>query len=322
MLHELSRDVGALAQASGRHIHLVLENDDNRATLLDPAQDPPRGQYRAQWNDDYHHAWHVLLTGESRGYYSDYAPDPLQHLMQALRSGFAYQGEASPHRAGQLRGEPSGGLAPAAFVNFLQNHDQIGNRPFGDRLDALAPAAAIEAALAITLLTPMIPMLFMGEQWGSTAPFPFFCDFAGDLAEAVRSGRRKEFAGAYATHGDEVPDPLDPRTFQSAVLDWDGADSVAGRQRLDLVQRLLKIRRRAIVPQISDCRFGDASLDAHGLLSAHWQLGSGGTLRLIANLSDRAVPQHNLSLDGTILWGGDLTDAVPPWAVYCRIKET
>ena len=104
---------------------------------------------------------------------------------------------------------PAAHLTPTAFVNFLQNHDQIGNRALGDRLESIAKPEAIEAALAITLLAPMVPMLFMGEEWGSKAPFPFFCDFEGDLAEAVRQGRRKEFAGAYAKYGDDVPDPLE-----------------------------------------------------------------------------------------------------------------
>ncbi|HUD86218.1 MAG TPA: malto-oligosyltrehalose trehalohydrolase, partial [Xanthobacteraceae bacterium] len=164
MLHALSRAVGELAAETSRHIHLVLENDDNAANLLDAEQDPPSGQYRAQWNDDYHHAWHVLLTGETFGYYRDYERSPLQDIARALASGFVYQGEASVHRDGQLRGEPSGELAPTCFVNFLQNHDQIGNRAFGDRLESNAGREAIEAALTITLLAPAIPMLFMGEE--------------------------------------------------------------------------------------------------------------------------------------------------------------
>jgi len=186
MLHDLSAAAGDLAAQTGRHIHLVLENDDNRVSVLDAKQDPPRGKYRAQWNDDYHHAWHVLLTGETQGYYSDFQRSPLRDIARALGSGFVYQGEASAHRDGQLRGEPSGRLAPTAFVNFLQNHDQIGNRALGDRLEGMVPSEAIEAALAITLLAPAIPMLFMGEEWGSKAPFPFFCDFKGDLAQAGR----------------------------------------------------------------------------------------------------------------------------------------
>src|ERR1700720_386887 len=199
MLHDLSVAVGRLAAATRRHIHLGLENDDNRVSVLDPGQDPPRGKYRAQWNDDYHHAWHVLLSGETHGYYRDYQRCPLRDIARALGSGFVYQGEASAHRDGQLRGEPSGELAPTAFVNFLQNHDQIGNRAFGDRLRGKAKPETIEAALAITLLAPTVPMLFMGAEGGSKGPFPFFCDFKGGLARAVREGRRREYAWAYAT---------------------------------------------------------------------------------------------------------------------------
>ncbi len=138
MLNDLSLAAGQLAAETDRHIHLVLENDDNCVSLLDPVQDPPRGKYRAQWNDDYHHAWHVKLTGEKQGYYRDYQRAPLADIARCLGSGFAYQGEASEHRGGKPRGEKSNELAPTAFVNFLQNHDQIGNRPFGDRLEALA----------------------------------------------------------------------------------------------------------------------------------------------------------------------------------------
>src|ERR1700682_1557215 len=243
MLRDLSDAVGKLAAETGRHIHLVLENDDNTASALDAGQDPPRGKYRAQWNDDYHHAWHVLLTRESHGYYGDYQRSPLRDIARALGSGFVYQGEVSAHRGGRLRGEPSGALAPTAFVNFLQNHDQIGNRAFGDRLETIVGAAAIEAALATTLLAPAVPMLFMGEEWGSRAPFPFFCDFEGELADAVRGGRRKEFAGAYAKYGDGIPDPLDPSTFQSAILDWPSRNEQPGRQRLPLVPNFLAAHR-------------------------------------------------------------------------------
>src|SRR5262249_13639610 len=159
--------VGALAQESRRYIHLVLENDDNFAAALDPDTAIPAGRYRAQWNDDYHHAWHVLLTGETHGYYSDYARAPKKQIARTLASGFAYQGEPAAHRGGRPRGEPCGHLSPAAFVNFLQNHDQIGNRALGDRLEWSANPEAIEAALAITLLAPMPPLLFMGEEWGA-----------------------------------------------------------------------------------------------------------------------------------------------------------
>jgi malto-oligosyltrehalose trehalohydrolase len=320
MLRDLSRAVGTLAGETDRHIHLVLENDDNAASLLDGNQERPRGKYRAQWNDDYHHAWHVLLTGESHGYYRDYQRCPLRDIARALGSGFVYQGEASLHRGGQLRGEPSDKLAPTALVNFLQNHDQIGNRALGDRLESMADKKAVEAALAITLLAPMVPMLFMGEEWGSKRPFPFFCDFHGDLGEAVRKGRRKEFAGAYARHGDEIPDPLAQSTFQSAGLDWESRNQPAGKTRLALVQQLLATRRREIVPRLAGAAFGDAHAADNGLLTASWRLGDGATLVLTANLSNRDIARQRSEAAGARIWGSEAGDLVPAWSVFWRLE--
>jgi maltooligosyltrehalose trehalohydrolase len=319
MLHDLSAAVGSLAAETGRHIHLVLENDDNRVSVLDAEQDPPSGKYRAQWNDDYHHAWHVLLTGEIQGYYSDFQRSPLRDIARSLGSGFVYQGEASAHRDGQLRGEPSGGLAPTAFINFLQNHDQIGNRALGDRLESTVPSEAIEAALVITLLAPAIPMLFMGEEWGSKTPFPFFCDFKGDLAKAVREGRRREYAWAYAKYGNEVPDPLEASTFQSAVLDWESRETT-GRKRLALVRELLATRAREIAPRLAGARFGDARAADNGLVTADWRLGNGATLRLTANLSKTTIAQKSREPTGTIIWGGAPGDTVRPWAVFWSLE--
>jgi maltooligosyltrehalose trehalohydrolase len=323
ILADLSRAVGGLAEATGRHIHLMLENDDNSAHLLDPSEGPPRGKYRAQWNDDYHHAWHVLLTGETHGYYRDYERAPRVDIARALGSGFVYQGEVSAHRDGQPRGERSEKLAPAAFVNFLQNHDQIGNRALGDRLEANADPRAIEAALAITLLAPAVPMLFMGEEWGSKAPFPFFCDFHGDLAKAVRDGRRREFAGAYAKYGDEIPDPLAASTAQSAVLDWSSAEQSPGRERLALVRKLLSVRQREIIPRLGGAAFGGAQVTENALLTAIWRMGDGATLSLTANLSDHDIPHAADKSGGTLIWGSELTASVPaltaPRAVSWRI---
>jgi maltooligosyltrehalose trehalohydrolase len=319
ILHDLSAAVGKLAAESGRHIHLVLENGDNRASLLDPAQEPARGKYRGQWNDDYHHVWHVMLTGEARGYYGDYQRSPRGDLARALSSGFVYQGEAAAFWGGKLRGEPSGALPPSAFVNFLQNHDQIGNRALGDRLESIADPRAIEAALAVTLLAPMTPMLFMGEEWGSKAPFPFFCDFKGELANAVRKGRRREYDWAYARYGDEVPDPLDLATFQSAVLDWQTRETPAGEKRLALVQRLLAIRHQEIVPRLAGAAFGDARAGDDGLLTASWRMGDGAPLRLTANLSANEIPHTSNHATGTPIWGGEPGGLLPPWSVFWRI---
>ncbi|MEH2522881.1 MULTISPECIES: malto-oligosyltrehalose trehalohydrolase [unclassified Bradyrhizobium] len=317
LLHDLSAAAGKLAAETGRHIHLVLENGDNRASILDAAQDPPQGKYRAQWNDDYHHAWRVMMTSEKQGYYIDYQRSPISDIARSLSSGFVYQGEPSAFR-GVRRGEPSGHLAPTAFINFLQNHDQIGNRALGDRLESYADGQAIEAALVVLLLAPSIPMLFMGEEWGSKAPFPFFCDFGGDLADAVRKGRRAEYAWAYAEFGDEVPDALDPSTRDSAVLDWNERDVPAARKRLALVRDLLKVRRQEIVPRLAGAAFGEAHA-ANRLLTAHWRMGDGATLRLRANLSDQAISHAAGAPAGTLIWGSELGDSVPPWTVLWRI---
>ena len=319
LLHDISVAAGQLAQASGRHIHLVLENGDNIASLLDARQDPPRGKYRAQWNDDYHHVWHVMLTAESQGYYGDYQRAPLQDLARALASGFVYQGEPAAFWGGQRRGEPSGALAPTAFVNFLQNHDQIGNRPLGDRLESIADTNAIEAALVVTLLAPMIPMLFMGEEWGSKVPFPFFCDFKGGLADAVRNGRRQEYGWAYEKYGDDVPDPLALLTFRSAVLDWETCNTPSGESRLALVQRLLTTRKKEIVPRLAGATFGEARADNNGLLSASWRMGDGSSLRLLANLSSADIVHDAGRETGVSMWGGDAGKTLPPWSVFWRI---
>ena len=319
MLRDLSLAAGRLAAATNRHIHLMLENDDNTAALLAPGVPLPHGKYRAQWNDDYHHAWHVLLSGESHGYYRDYRKAPLQHIARALGSGFVYQGEPSEHRGGHPRGEPSQALSPLAFINFLQNHDQIGNRALGDRLAASARPEAVEAALAITLLAPTIPMLFMGEEWGSTKPFPFFCDFTGDLAEAVRSGRKQEFADAYAQYGSEVPDPIDESTLHAARIDWDTHRIPAVQRRLKLVRDLLAVRRRELFPLLADAKFGSAQARGSGLLTADWRLGDGSRLTLVANLSDGETAYADPH-GGTRIWGGELTGSLPPWMVSWRIE--
>ncbi|MGE5159491.1 MAG: malto-oligosyltrehalose trehalohydrolase [Gemmatimonas sp.] len=319
ILHELSAAVGELAEHSGRHIHLVLENGDNVASLLAPGEGSPRGKYRAQWNDDYHHVWHVLLTGESQGYYADYQASPLRDMARALASGFVYQGEISAFWGNKPRGEPSGQLAPTAFVNFLQNHDQIGNRPLGDRLESLAGPKGIEAALAVTLLAPMPPMLFMGEEWGSKAPFPFFCDFHGELAQAVRQGRRREYAWAYARYGEEIPDPLDITTFQSAVLDWQSRSTPAGQTRLSLVQRLLKVRHREIMPRLEGVVFGAAQAQDNGMVTASWRMGDGMKLHLLANLSSAEIPRHMTGSEGSPIWGSEPGDRLPPWSVFWRL---
>jgi maltooligosyltrehalose trehalohydrolase len=319
VLAEMSRAVGAFAAETGRHIHLMLENDDNAAQLLDPRAAPPAGQFRAQWNDDYHHAWHVLLTGETHGYYRDHAEALPARIARMLAAGFDYQGDRSEHRGGRARGEPSAALPPTAFIDFLQNHDQIGNRALGERIEVLAGAVPLQAALAIMLLAPMPPLMFMGEEWGARTPFPFFCDFQGALAEAVRKGRRAEFEEAYARLGDAVPDPLDERTFVAAKLDWAERDSERGRQRLGLVRELLAVRRRRVTPLLARIAFDpDATRADAALVRAAW-MHPDDRLLLLANLSDAPAQRPDDWPAGAPIWGGEAGDTLPPWSVFWSI---
>ena len=318
ILHDLSAAVGRLAADTGRHIHLVLENDDNIATLLAPQEEPSAGRYRAQWNDDYHHAWHVLLTHEKQGYYRDYRA-PKEQIERVLADGFAYQGEPSPHRDDKPRGEPSRDLPRAAFVNFLQNHDQIGNRPLGERLSTLAESAPLETALAVLLLQPSPPLLFMGEEWGATEPFPFFCDFEGDLADAVRQGRKREFAEAYAKHGDEIPDPLAAETYQQAKLDWHALAQPAHGRWLALTRALIEARQTHVAPLLPAITSAGETRRFEHVLSAHWAAGK-KTLMLLANLSGSVQACPDIPW-GITIWGGTPTAQLAAWSVHAAIGD-
>ncbi|HXR87657.1 MAG TPA: malto-oligosyltrehalose trehalohydrolase, partial [Stellaceae bacterium] len=298
-----------LAQAArcacgDRHIHLVLENDKNEARRLERDRGGAPRYYDAQWNDDFHHAMHSVLTEEIDGYYADYADAPVAWLGRTLAQGFAYQGEHSPFRDA-ARGESSAHLPPLAFVNFLQNHDQIGNRAFGERLITLVSRDALKAAIAIQLLAPSPPLLFMGEEVGATMPFLFFCDFTGDLANAVREGRRREFARfpAFASPDarERIPDPLAIETFERSNI----AAAVEGPERdiAALYRQLLDLRRREIVPRLGGLHPFAARYRTEGRrLSIEWTLTDASCLTLVANLA--ATPAEPLAKPrGRLVWG-------------------
>jgi len=322
ILSELARAV-RLGPGRDRHVHLVLENDGNQARYLGP-QPAAADRYDAQWNDDIHHALHVLLTGERDGYYRDYADAPLRHLGRCLAEGFAWQGEASPYRNGQPRGERSAHLRPGAFVSFLQNHDQVGNRAFGERIGRLAPPHRIKAAVAILLLSPQPPLLFMGEEWGAREPFPFFCDFEAELAKKVTEGRRGEFA-RFDRFRDEtarllIPDPGSAATFDSARLNWEVLQHAEHAEWVQLHRSLLALRAREIAPRLPGSTGGARySILEPGVLAVHWTLGDGSALHLTANLSD--APRERVDLPaGRLLYssserlGDALTgSALPAW---------
>jgi len=289
----------------GRHIHLVLENEENQAGRLVRDADAKPRWYSAQWNDDVHHVLHVAATGEAHGYYGDYHADTVK-LGRALAEGFAFQGELMPYR-GHERGEDSTSLPPTAFVAFMQNHDQVGNRAFGERLTAIAPPQAVRAMAATYLLLPQVPMLFMGEEWAAAQPFPFFCDFGDELAEAVRNGRREEFA-RFPEFKDpamraRIPDPVAEATFTSAKLDWSQVRSEPHAAWLDWYRRVLAVRRDRIVPLLDGIRSaGRSEVVGDGAVLVSWPLDGGANrLVLAANLSAAGVAGFP-PLAGEVIW--------------------
>jgi malto-oligosyltrehalose trehalohydrolase len=323
ILDELAERVRA--EITDRTVHLVLENEENEATLLKRDESGRACCYTAQWNDDLHHVLHAAATGEGHGYYHEYLGDD-RKLGRALAEGFAFQGEEMKYRA-LARGEPSAGLPPDAFIAFLQNHDQIGNRAFGERISEIAPAEALRAVTAIYLLLPQIPMLFMGEEWGASQPFVFFCDFAGELAEAIRKGRLQEFA-RFPQFQDRdtrtrIPDPTSADSFSSAKLDWNVSGLTTHRSWLEWYRNMLDVRHREIVPRIPRIGGHAGRYDTLGPLAvrARWRVGGDEELILTTNLCHTPAEIHE-PVTGRVIWseGDAQTDTLlPAWSVCWRI---
>ncbi|KND55060.1 Malto-oligosyltrehalose trehalohydrolase [Candidatus Paraburkholderia kirkii] len=285
-LRELSQRVRSSVEAS-RHVHLVLENEHNTANLLE-------AHFDAQWNDDAHNTLHVLLTGENESYYGAYCDKPVEKLARVLGEGFAYQGDPSPIHDSKPRGEKSAHLPPTRFVMFLQNHDQIGNRAMGDRLRSLTDDESLFAATGLLLLSPQIPLLFMEEQYGSKQPFLFFTDYHDQLADAVREGRRREFA-KFSAFSDEtrrarIPDPNDRKTFE---MSSPGApDKQDEQDRLDWLhfyRSALTVRAKLITPRLKGAKSLGAEVLGEKALVARWRLGDGETLAVALNLDETGI---------------------------------
>ncbi|WP_217433622.1 malto-oligosyltrehalose trehalohydrolase [Caulobacter sp. S45] len=297
-LTEMAQAVRAAA-GPVRHVHLVLENEHNAASHL-------RGPFDAQWNDDFHNVMHVLLTGETGAYYQDFADRPAERLARCLSQGFIYQGEPSPNHDGEPRGEPSDDLPPTAFVSFLQNHDQAGNRAMGERLIDLADPQALRAATALMLLCPQIPLLFMGEETGSRTPFLFFTDFHDELADAVREGRRKEFAKFPEFSDPErrkrIPDPNASATFECS-RPRPGEDADTWRR---FYADLLELRRTHVVPGLDGARSIGAEVLGEKAVLARWSLAEGAVLTLAINLADVAVPLSGHPAGAPVYGAGSL----------------
>jgi malto-oligosyltrehalose trehalohydrolase len=282
LLHELARRVREAA--GSRHVHLIVENEDNDSDLLRRAEDGRTARFTAQWNDDVHHVLHIAATGEDFGYYQDYADDHGK-VGKALVEGFVFQGEHMPYRGG-TRGKTSKALPPTAFISFIQNHDQIGNRARGDRMVTYRPLAPIKAVAAVYLLAPQIPMLFMGEEWGAREPFPYFCDFDEELNEKVRKGRREELSRLPGFDADDLLDPTAASTFKSAKLDWSKLQDANAIEMLRFYKTLLELRHQRIVPLLKGSVGGSGSFRRDGSVTAvEWTLAAGSRFQLLLNLS-------------------------------------
>ena len=319
LLQELARRVRA--RAEGRHVHLIVENEENDSDLLARDEHGKPRYFTAQWNDDVHHVLHIAATGETFGYYKDYAGDA-DMAGRALAEGFAFQGEEMPYR-GEARGKPSAHLPPSAFVAFIQNHDQIGNRAKGDRMVSYARPEALKALAALYLLLPQTPMLFMGEEWGAAAPFPYFCDFNEELSEEVRKGRRQELSRLPGFDAHDLPDPTDPATFASAKLDWSKLSNEPAREWMELYRTLLAIRRERIVPLLRGAggKAGIARRNAN-TITVEWTLARGVRLHLLANLSGESGPVDVSRPKGEQLFAFGAMDegALSPWSVIWSIS--
>ena len=333
-LHFIDELAQAVHDGPGRHrpVHLILENELNDAQRLARGADGTPRLSTAQWNDDVHHALHVIATGETDGYYIDFAKHPVQQFGRALAEGFAYQGEPSVFMGGQAHGTPSAGLPPIAFVNSLQTHDQVGNRAFGDRIaqqvaESGGSQEALRAVTACVLLAPAIPMLFMGEEYAASTPFQYFCHFDGDLARAVTEGRRAEF-GSFARFSDpavrgQIPDPNAESTFRNSQLVWAERGTGAHATMLALYTELLQCRQRALMPWLAQARSGSWHEPAPGTLQLQWPLGGGRRWHLRAQLTGHDGPEGLAPLPGRTVYASHRAQPVPAaWSVQVTLEES
>lgn len=290
ILAELSESVGRAC--TDRKRHLTIEEGRNCTYFIAPGSAPDGGSaYDAAWNDDLHHALHVAATGEDNGHFANYHDDVWRKLAQTLASGFIFRKE--PLATGGRQGPDAGSLSPTAFIGFLQNHDQIGNRAFGDRLAASVDPALLRVLTAILVLSPQIPMVFQGDDYGEKRPFHFFLDCDERLACDVRNGRFQEVNKCGGLPDDVKPedlsDPASLATFLDSKLDWSESASEDGRRHAAWLGRIIARRRETIVPHLHGARAGRIEDVAPGCVAVDWPL-EGARLSLRANLSSEPQP--------------------------------
>jgi len=297
LLSELSRQVDVLATQLHRPLTLVAESDTNQPVTVLPRECGGLGM-TAQWSDDLHHALHALLTGESQGYYADFAADPYAALAKALTGAFFHAGTWSSFRDAVHGAPVDTSTTPGyRFLGYLQNHDQVGNRATGDRITATISTGLAKIGAALVLTSPFTPMLFMGEEWAASTPWQFFTDHPDpDLAEAVRAGRRAEFA-EHGWREDDVPDPQDPATAQRSRLDWSELGRAPHAEMLEWHRALIALRRSE--PALRDPRLDEVSVETDA--AARWVVVRRRGLQVVANL---ASSPHTFAL------GAPVTDVV------------
>ena len=278
-LEELATEVATLSAHLGRHLVLVAESDLNDPRVVRNWEIGGFG-YDAQWSDDFHHALHTVLTGEREGYYADFGS--MSDLAIALRQNFVYAGRFSAFR-GRKHGRATLGLTGHRFIGYLQNHDQLGNRARGDRSSHLMNQGRLKIGAALVLTSPFVPMLFQGEEWAATSPFQFFTDFEDpQLAQAVRDGRRKEFA-AFGWKPEDVPDPQGPATFENSKLKWDEPGRLPHKEMLDWHKKLIELRRRET--SLTDGRLENVAVEFDE--QARWLTVERGSITVACNLAER-----------------------------------
>lgn len=302
-----------------RHIHLTTEDSRNVIFLHPRDEKGATPLFTAEWNDDFHNAAHVFATGETHAYYQDFAFEPEKKFARALAEGFVYQGEVSL-QTGHSRGVECHTQPPTFFVDFIQNHDQTGNRAQGERLITLAGADKTRVLLAALLLSPHIPLLFMGEEYGETNPFLFFTDFHGDLAKAVREGRAKEFTG-HSGHDGDVPDPNDEQTFARSKLDWHNVTTAQGKSWLRFTRSLLVLRHRYLVPSLRPGGTVEGKIvkTAPGMVAVSWSFPT-GTLSLALNIGNKPVDVPALAGETLFSWP-EAAEVLAPNSIVVRFAD-
>src|SRR4051812_979465 len=316
VLQELSERVRTAT--SGRQVHLVLENEDNGYRHLAPA--PMHGCYDGQWNDDFHHVVHVAMTGETQRYYHDYGDATLDLLARCFTHGMIFEGSRRKEGGARIVKEAAPPQPLGALVNFAHNHDQVGNRARGERLSELVPAPARQLPTLLALLTPAIPMLFFGEEWGAPEPFLYFADWQGELRDAVRAGRKREFGHGNAR---DLPDPCSAQTFAASLPDPARLQTAEGRSWFDEVKAALAARRRFIAPRHAQLLTGRHSAQRTGErgLSVQWRYEDGQMLCLELNLGDQPLqvePQHLGPVEAQLVFAHRFPENAPPgiWPAY------